>query len=589
MRWYRDLSITTKLILLALLTASVALLLSTICFLLNDISMIRSSMVKQITVLADVLGSDCTAALDFQDADRAKEVLATLQREPAVEFACIYNADGKPFAVYHQHDDSFQPQPTAEPTGARFVEGGYLNVAQSIDKDGQTIGSIFLHANINELRHQMMRYIIIVSAMVVFSLGISVLLSSRLQRVISLPILNLAQTAKRVSSERDFSIRVVKVANDELGALYDQFNEMLEQIQKGEAAIQRAHDELELKVYERTAELSRANDNLGREVNVRRQAEKELESTHQKLLDAARRAGMAEIATGVLHNVGNVLNSVNVSATLVLDQIRQSKVADLVRATKLMQQHAADLGTFITSDPKGKQLPNFLILVADYLAEERAVIAKELDLLTEKIGHVKAVVMTQQNYAGVSGMIEVVDLSTTLDDALKLNLATCERDRISVVKEYQPMPKVRLDKQKVLQILVNLIKNARESLCECPPQNSRKITVRTLCTPENRLQIHVTDNGLGVLPQNMTRIFSHGFTTKKSGHGFGLHSCANAASEMNGSLTVRSDGEGTGATFVLEIPFVPVEAKAQVPPGSFVPAPTPLVDPGFTAQSSSIS
>src|SRR5262249_55823452 len=150
----------------------------------------------------------------------------------------------------------------------------------------------------------------------------------------------------------------------------------------------------------------------------------------------------------------------------------------------------------------------------------------------DKVEHVKVVVATQQSYAGVSGVVESVDLSTTLDDAMKLNMATFERDKIAVIKQYQDLPRVRIDKQKVLQILVNLIKNAREALCECPPQQPRTIAIRTALGDNGKLQIQVTDNGSGILPENLTRIFSHGFTTKKTGHGFGLHGCANSASEM---------------------------------------------------------
>src|SRR5262249_23870862 len=181
---------------------------------------------------------------------------------------------------------------------------------------------------------------------------------------------------------------------------------MLEKIQQGEAARQRAQDELEIKIQQRTAQLSRANQELSREISERLRAEQELESAHQQLMASARRAGMAEIATGVLHNVGNVLNSINVSATLASDRMRQSKVTDLVRATQMMDAHKDDLGTFITHDPKGRQLPNFLGLLATHLLDERADVLKELELLVTKVNHVKTIVSTQQSYAGVSGAIE---------------------------------------------------------------------------------------------------------------------------------------------------------------------------------------
>jgi two-component system, NtrC family, sensor kinase len=562
MRSYRDFSIKTKLSLLVLLAGGVALALATTCFVLNDISMIRSSMVRQMASLAEVLGSNNTANLDFQDTERATELLGSLREQPSVRFACLYDSAGKPFASYHRDFKPFTFPPLPAELGAGFDEHGHLDVVQTVTHKGQQTGTIYLQASMEELDDQMRRYVGIVAGMLIVSLGASLALSSRFLRLISAPILKLAETAQQVSTERDFSIRVIKTADDELGTLYDKFNEMLEQIERGETALQKARDELEMKVVERTSELSRTNKELSREISVRIQAEMELEETHEKLLQAARRAGMAEIATGVLHNVGNVLNSVNVSATLVADRIRQSKVPDLSRVVSLIDAHKHDLGYFVTTDPKGKHLVEFLRLLATHLTDERVDVVKELDQLTSKVEHIKAIVATQQSYAGISGMIEEVDLSTMLDDALRLNATAFERHRIQVIREYAPLTKVRVDKQKVLQIVVNLVKNAKEAFQDGVAQINRHVIVRTMLRDENTLQIQVADNGVGIAAEDLTRIFSHGFTTKSNGHGFGLHSCANAASEMGGALTVASDGPQKGAVFTLELPFEPVEIPA---------------------------
>lgn len=560
MRSYRDFSINTKLSLLVLLAGGVALFLATTCFVLNDVSMIRSSMVKQTSILAEVLGSNSTAAVQFLDTERADELLSSLKQQPSVAFACIYDAEGKPFASYASlRERNFQPPKLPGALGAWFDDSGHLDVVQPIKKDGDRIGTIYIHANMDELHDQMLRYVAIVIGMLIVSLGASILLSSRFQRVISLPILRLAEAAQHVSRERDYTVRVEKHSNDELGVLYDQFNEMLAQIEEGEAAIQKAHDELELKVVERTSELSRANDELSRQIAVRMQAERELEDTHQKLMDAARRAGMAEIATGVLHNVGNVLNSINVSSTLLADRMQQSKVGDLARVVNLLEQHADDIGTFITTDPKGKQIPFFLNLLAKNLTEERLEIISELEQLTAKVEHVKTIVVTQQSYAGVAGVVEDVNLHQMIDDAVKFNATSFARHHVKIIRDYTKLPIVRLDKQKVLQILVNLLKNAKEAFQDSPESDDRQVIVRTRISPYNRLQIQVIDNAIGIAEEDLTRIFSHGFTTKTTGHGFGLHSCANAAKEMKGSLTVQSAGRGKGAAFTLELPFEPVE------------------------------
>jgi two-component system, NtrC family, sensor kinase len=559
MKSYKDLAINTKLTLLVLLAGSVALLLSCIAFVTNDVRMIRSSMIQQTSTLAEVLGSNSTAALTFDDAKTAGELLMSLEKQPAVDLACIYDASGRVFAVYRRGDLTLQPPAVPAKVGYRFTSDGYLDVSREIRHDGRLIGTIYLHTSMRELYDQIFWYVNIVAVVMIVSLGASILLSSRVQRVISGPILKLAETAEQISTESNYAIRVKKIADDELGTLYDQFNAMLDQIQERDAAILRANDELEAKVEQRTSQLSRANRELTHEISERRRAETELASAQQQLMASARRAGMAEIAIGVLHNVGNVLNSINVSATLATDRLRQSKVSDLVRAVNLFEQHSADLATFLTADPKGKQLPAFLGLVATHLADERVDILKELELLNTKVNHVKTIVSTQQSYAGVAGVTETVDVSTLLDDAMKLNSASLDRHRITVSREYDEIPPVRLDKQKSLQILVNLIKNAKDACTERVDLDERKLIVKAKVADDKTLQIHVIDNGVGIPPGNLTRIFSHGFTTKKTGHGFGLHSSANAAHELGGSLVAYSDGPGHGATFVLELPFEPAK------------------------------
>jgi signal transduction histidine kinase len=227
-----------------------------------------------------------------------------------------------------------------------------------------------------------------------------------------------------------------------------------------------------------------------------------------------------------------------------------------------MEAHAADLGTFITSDPKGKRLPAFLRLLAVHLTDERNDVLEELQLLASKVHHIKTIISTQQSYAGVAGVVEDVDIATTLDDAMKLNSASLERHRITVVRDYAQIGKVRLDAQKVLQILVNLVRNAKDALVACGDERDRRLTLRTRINEKHALEIQVIDNGIGVAKENLARIFSHGFTTKQSGHGFGLHSSANAAHELGGSLVAHSDGVGKGTTLVLELPYVPAEVNA---------------------------
>jgi two-component system, NtrC family, sensor kinase len=575
MRSLRDVSITAKLGLLILVASSVALLLATISFVWNDISLIRSSKIKQMNTVADLVGSNSDAALNFLDNENARKLLDSLRSQPEVEFARIYNSSNEIFATYHKVG-STKELPTSIPElETRFVHDG-LNVVKPIIANGQKIGTIFLHANLNEIHEQLVRYVVIVAGMIIVSLVISTLIATRFQRLISTPILKLAETVLTISKDRNYGIRVKKWANDEIGILYDQFNTMLEQIQAGEAAIQLANDQLEMKIELRTTELSRANEELNHEIRVRSDAELELEQVHQRLVASARRAGMAEIATGVLHNVGNVLNSINVSATLVIDRIRQSKILDLTRATDLIKQNSENLATDMTSDAKGKHVPSYLILLSKHLNDERDYMMKEVDLLTTKIGHIKAIVATQQSYAGYSGVRETVDLGEVINDAINFNLASFERHHIAISKERPESIKVCIDKQKVLQILINIVKNAKEAFNDSPHIDNRKISlVVELNNVSKMIRISITDNAIGISKENLTRIFSHGFTTKNSGHGFGLHSCANAANEMGGSLSVQSEGLGKGATFVLEVPLDIPRNNLGDATGKHLPLPIP--------------
>ncbi len=186
---------------------------------------------------------------------------------------------------------------------------------------------------------------------------------------------------------------------------------------------------------------------------------------------------------------------------------------------------------------------------------------EELQSLTRHIDHIKAIVAMQQSYTGVAGVIEAVALPQLFDDAIKLNSASLAKYDIEVVREYEDLPELRLDKQRVLQILVNLVTNAKDALIESGTQQpcmTARIALRS-AGDDTKLLIEVCDNGTGIAEANLVRIFSHGFTTKKHGHGFGLHSSANAAKELGGTLTARSAGRDRGAVFTLELPFEPVE------------------------------
>ena len=304
--------------------------------------------------------------------------------------------------------------------------------------------------------------------------------------------------------------------------------------------------------------LQEANEGLEQRVQQRT---RELRETQSELVATARQAGMAEIATNVLHNVGNVLNSVNISADLVSRRVRASKAQGLAKAVQLINEHAADLGDFISRDEKGKLLPGYLNQLVVALAAEQQGIAEELEHLTRSVDHIKEIVATQQSYAGTPSMLEAVRVTDLLEDALRMNAGALQRHQVTVIKDFTEVPPLLLDKHRLLLILVNLISNAKQAL-SAQDNRAHALTLSVRLLDEGKLQICVQDNGEGIAAENLTRIFAHGFTTRKDGHGFGLHSCALATMEMEGRLTAHSDGPGQGATFALELPAHAVPGRS---------------------------
>ncbi|HEY1891075.1 MAG TPA: ATP-binding protein, partial [Steroidobacteraceae bacterium] len=292
------------------------------------------------------------------------------------------------------------------------------------------------------------------------------------------------------------------------------------------------------------------------DITERRLAEQELERVHKLLLVASRDAGMAEVATNVLHNVGNVLNSVNVSASVVSERIRKSKCAGLAKVAALLSEHAPDLKTFLTGS-QGSHLPAYLGELAADLIAERDAASAELTVLRTNVEHIKEIVAMQQSYARRGGVTEMVDIRTLVEDSLRMNEGAFSRHGVTLVRDFQEVPLITVDKHKVLQILVNVIRNAKYA-CDESGSAEKRVTV-CVRTVDAAVLIAVIDTGVGIPPENLDRIFSHGFTTRKGGHGFGLHSCALAAQDLGGSLQVESAGPGQGATFTLTLPVTQPE------------------------------
>jgi len=294
---------------------------------------------------------------------------------------------------------------------------------------------------------------------------------------------------------------------------------------------------------------------ISRDITARKEMENVLSKTQAELNATTRLAEIAEISSGALHNIGNALNSVLVSASMVTDHMGKSRIGNLAKAVQMIKDHEPNLGSFLTEDPKGRQLPGYLMQLSQVLAAERDAMAKEFEQLRKSVEHIKEIVVMQQNYSRVSQFEDEVVLAELVEESLRISEGSLNRHSIQVEKVFSPVPKVKVVRHKVLQVLVNLIRNAKFAMDESGVADKRLVIgVRTV--DGGRVEVWVQDNGIGIPPEVMARLFSFGFTTRKDGHGFGLHSSLKAAKEMGGELRAESAGPGRGASFILSLPCV---------------------------------
>ncbi|HYW35931.1 MAG TPA: two-component regulator propeller domain-containing protein, partial [Balneolaceae bacterium] len=307
-------------------------------------------------------------------------------------------------------------------------------------------------------------------------------------------------------------------------------------------SIRRRNKRLKKEVASRTEELYSKNEAL-------QDALKNLRSMRSELLEKAHKAGMADVATGVLHNVGNILTSVNISTSFIKETIEDSKISNFKKANALLNGHRDNLEDFLLNDPRGEKLLDYYDKLEDALTEEYKRIKKHSERLSQKIQLITDVIDEQQDFAKVKRIKEQVHLENIVRDILKLQSASFERHGLSIIKDFDATPKVTVQRSKLMHILVNLIKNARESMSDMD-ENDKKIIIRTF-QDEDHICISINDNGSGIPEGKIDKIFNAGFTTKREGHGYGLHTCANYMKEMGGYITVSNDGPLQGAHFRL--------------------------------------
>ncbi len=329
-----------------------------------------------------------------------------------------------------------------------------------------------------------------------------------LDKVVIAPLKALTGHAVKIGTEEDFRAKLQMARTDELGTLSTEFDQMMGKLEVARATV----------------------------------------------METARTAGMSEIATGILHNVGNVLNSVNISASMVAQRLDGMGLDDLERLVGVLQEHEGDLAGFIAADPRGQHLLPFLNALTGQLSDQRGQLQKEVGSLASGLDHICDLIKSQQQFAVKSDLLVHVDLATKLDEALSItHQALGEDPALEIAREYAEALEIELDKHRLLEILINLIQNARQAMNEAGSAPKR-LTLRTKLDGEH-VSIQIQDSGPGIEPDVLAKIFNLGFTTKSSGHGYGLHTAANAATEMGGALTADSGGKGEGATFTLRLPL----------------------------------
>jgi NO-binding membrane sensor protein with MHYT domain len=275
---------------------------------------------------------------------------------------------------------------------------------------------------------------------------------------------------------------------------------------------------------------------------------------NQQTIETARQAGMAEVAVNVLHNVGNVLNSLYVSSNLVAEKIKKSRLTELSSLSKMLTEHQDDLGNFITNNPQGSKIPVYVKVLSEHWRDEQATLTTEMETVIKNLQHIKDIISVQQDLSKTREHIQVIGVEELLEEAVLICGFQYDLDNITLEKHYGKLRPVLFNKLKLIQILVNLLRNAKDALIAS--NNPDKKLILQLGILDNKtIFIKVTDNGVGISPENMKNLFTHGFSTKPSGHGFGLHASTQAIKEMEGTLQAQSDGIDLGATLTVTLPY----------------------------------
>jgi signal transduction histidine kinase/DNA-binding response OmpR family regulator len=499
MRLFSNLSIKRKIIVLAMFSTGMALLVACLMFMAFDVMMCREEMIKSLKMHAAIVGQNSTAALSFNDGNDARQTLTSLRADPHVVDACIYGTDGKVFATYSGRDGAQAKVPEKIPEeGYRFADQ-HLQVSQKILLDGRCIGTVYVRSDLSELHDRIMRYAITLVGVFCAAAGLALFLASRLQRFIAGPIQHLAETARTVSTDRNYSIRAVKESTDELGQLIDVFNDMLEQIQLRDAGLKSHQDHLEEQVALRTEELQKLNTELG---------------AAKDRAEAASRA-KSNFLANMSHEIRTPMTAIVGYSDVMLEP--NQTLSDRQDCLQIIRRNGRHLMALIND------ILDISKIEADKMTVER--IPCDLPHLV-------------------------------IDVASLMRPKTVEKGLEFKVDFSGPIPQVvSTDALRLKQILVNLLGNAIKFT------HKGRIELKVECEPtatSSEIRFILSDSGIGMTPEQVARLFQpfnqadDSMTRKYGGTGLGLTISKRLAKLLGGDITLQTV-QGIGSTFTVVI------------------------------------